>query len=289
MLHIHLTTIDSTNNFLRNFHPEKEEDITLVTADFQTAGRGQRGNSWESEEGKNVVYSLLVHPRHTKPSRIFFVSEVAALSICEALAPLSPSSTFPLMGRNDIGDDQSDECNQSLPLMGDFCRGTKCTARSDGEGLPSFCIKWPNDIYYGDRKIAGILIETDLMGGRIENAIIGVGVNINQREFRSDAPNPVSLFQLTGHETDCQQVLRRIMERFTALYALLEQGEYDTLHARFKQRLYCREGLHPYTDENGQFDARILDIEPTGHLLLEDSEGLCRRYAFKEVSFVIPL
>ena len=132
MQHIHLTTIDSTNNFLRNFHPEKEEDITLVTADFQTAGRGQRGNSWESEEGKNVVYSLLVHPRHTKPSRIFSVSEVAALSICEALDPLSPSSNPPssnpsLTERNDIGDGQSDECNQSLPLMGEV-------SRSDGEG-----------------------------------------------------------------------------------------------------------------------------------------------------------
>lgn len=246
MKHIHLHEIDSTNNFLRNFHPEQEEDITLVTADFQTAGRGQRGNSWESEEGKNVVYSLLIHPRHTKPSKMFFVSEVAALSICEALDPLSTSI----------------------------------------EGLP-FCIKWPNDIYYGDRKIAGILIETDLMGGRIENAIIGVGVNINQREFRSDAPNPVSLFQITGHETDCQQVLNRIMECFTALYAQLEQGEYDTLHTHFKQRLYRREGFHPYNDENGRFDARIVDIEPTGHLILEDTEGQQRRYAFKEVSFVI--
>ncbi len=242
MLHIHLTTVDSTNNFVHNFHPEQEEDITLVTADFQTAGRGQRGNSWESEEGKNVVYSLLVHPRNTRPSQMFYISEVAALSVCEALEEVL---------------------------------GEECT------------VKWPNDIYHGNRKIAGILIETDIMGGRIENAIIGVGVNVNQREFRSDAPNPVSVYQLCGHETERERVMKLIMERFGLLYSQLERGEFAELHTRYKAHLFRRDGMYRYKDEEGYFEARIVDIEPTGHLLLEDAGGGMRRYAFKEVSFVI--
>lgn len=247
-----LKSIDSTNNFLKSYQPEQEDAITLVTADYQTAGRGQRGNSWESEEGKNLVYSLLIHPRMVRPAQIFSISEVAALSVCEALDDILSS-------------------NQE-------------STSTDGN---AFCVKWPNDIYYGDRKIAGILIETDMMGKRIENAIIGVGVNINQHKFLSDAPNPVSLYQITHQEVEREEVLESIVTHFKSLYTLLEQGEFEGLHTRFKNRLYRKEGYHPYSDENGQFDARISDIEPTGHIILQDRSGLLRRYAFKEVSFLI--
>lgn len=243
MTHIHLHSIDSTNNFLKSYKTDKEDWITLVTADYQTAGRGQRGNSWEAEEGKNLVFSLLIHPRGIKASRIFAVSEVAALSICEALSELL--------------------------------------------GTEAFAVKWPNDIYHGDKKIAGILIETDLMGGRIENAVIGVGVNINQTRFVSDAPNPISLQQIQGRETNLQQAMESVTRHFAKLYEQLEREDFEGLHEHFKKRLYRCKGFFPYEDENGRFDAKIIDIEPTGHLILEDSEGERRRYAFKEVSFVI--
>lgn len=249
--HIHLETVDSTNNFLRSYQPEEESHITLVTADYQTAGRGQRGNSWESEEGKNVVYSLLIHPTTVRPSQIFSISEIAALSVCQAL-------------------------NEFLPE-------DKLQASKGG-----FCVKWPNDIYYKDSKIAGILIETDLMGGRIANAIIGVGININQQQFLSDAPNPISLYQILGHETSRQLVMDSMMKHFTHLYYQLESGEVTSLHTLFMQHLYRSEGFHPYTDEGGTFQARIVNVELSGHLILEDTESLQRRYAFKEVSFVIP-
>lgn len=250
-LHIHLNTIDSTNNFLRNYKAEQDCRITLVTADFQTAGRGQRGNSWESEEGKNIVFSLLIHPSTVRPSQIFSISEIAALSVCQAL-------------------------NEFLPE-------DKLQASKGG-----FCVKWPNDIYYGDRKIAGILIETDLMGGHIANAIIGIGININQQQFVSDAPNPVSLYQILGHETSRQLVMDSMMKHFTHLYYQLESGEVTSLHTLFMQHLYRSEGFHPYTDEDSSFMARIVNVELSGHLILEDTESLQRRYAFKEVSFVIP-
>ncbi len=249
--HIHLETVDSTNNFLRSYQPEEKSHITLVTADYQTAGRGQRGNSWESEEGKNVVYSLLIHPSTVRPSQIFSISEIAALSVCQAL-------------------------NEFLPE--DKLR----TSRG------GFRVKWPNDIYYEDCKIAGILIETDLMGGHIANAIIGVGININQQQFLSDAPNPISLYQIKGELTNRKQLLATVMDHFKKLYEQLEQGEFEAIHYLFMQHLYRNEGMHPYTDEGGAFMARIVDVEPSGHLILEDMQGSTRRYAFKEVSFVIP-
>ena len=248
---IELESVDSTNDYLKRHKTDEEAPITLVTAEFQTAGKGQRGNSWESETGKNVVYSLMVHPRTIKPSQMFSISEVAALSVCEAL-------------------------NEYL--------NAEQKEQTDG----GFCVKWPNDIYYGNQKVAGILIETDLMGGRIDNAIIGVGININQREFVSDAPNPISLWQIKGEETNRQEVLESIMKHFTCLYEQLEKGELDTLHQHFMQQLYRKSGMHTYRDEQGTFEAIIADVELSGHLILKDESGTLRRYAFKEVSFCLP-
>ena len=115
-----------------------------------------------------------------------------------------------------------------------------------------------------------------------------MGININQQQFLSDAPNPISLYQILGHETSRQLVMDSMMKHFTHLYYQLESGEVTSLHTLFMQHLYRSEGFHPYTDEGGTFQARIVNVELSGHLILEDTESLQRRYAFKEVSFVIP-
>lgn len=252
-----LLSTESTNTYLRQLRPMPEDPITLVTTEYQTAGRGQRGNSWESEAGSNLLYSLLVHPTTLRPSQMFSLSEVAALSVCQSLNEI-------------LAAEQEQEGMDS------------CKSHPSAQ---SFCVKWPNDIYYGDSKVAGMLIETDLMGSRIANAIIGVGVNLNQRRFLSNAPNPISLCHITGHDTSPQLVMDTIMKHFTRLYAQLEAGQLDDLHQDFMQHLYRREGFHPYQDASGSFRARIVGVELTGHLILEDTEGRTRRYAFKEVTF----
>ena len=139
-------------------------------------------------------------------------------------------------------------------------------------------IKWPNDLYVGDRKICGILISCTLHGNMLRDCIIGIGLNVNQRQFRSDAPNPVSLFQLLGHEVEREQLLRQFLARFNPL---------EDVAAAYRAALYRREGPHPYRDGGGRFMARLVDVEDDGHLLLCDSDGRLRRYAFKEVSFLI--
>lgn len=266
---IELACIDSTNDFLKKYRPEQEDDVTLVTAECQTAGRGQRGNSWESEEGKNLIYSILIHPRCVRPAQIFSISEIAALSVCEALKEVLYT-----------------ELDKKASCLNDKDIHTN-NAQQQIDSRSHFSVKWPNDIYYGDKKIAGILIETDLLGKSIENAIIGVGVNINQQVFLSDAPNPISLFQIIGHEIERDQAMERIMTNFHKLYKELKEGDLEEIHNRFKGNLFRKEGLHPYHDKNDRFEARIQDIEPTGHIILEDSTGQLRRYAFKEVRFII--
>lgn len=238
---IELECIDSTNNFLKTYRPIQPCDMTLVTAEFQSKGRGQADHSWESEKGLNLLFSLKVHPRFLEAGKMFRISEITALAVYAALAHYT----------EDIS------------------------------------IKWPNDIYWKDKKICGMLIENDWMGKQLEQSIIGVGININQPVFTSDAPNPVSLKQIIGKETERRFVLELFMEHFTQYYKMLQQDEEDTIDALYKQMLYRKKGWHTYEDDNGRFQAKLYDVRPDGHLILEDDKGDKRTYAFKEVRFIL--
>ena len=151
-------------------------------------------------------------------------------------------------------------------------------------------IKWPNDIYWKDKKICGMLIENDLTGTHISRSIAGIGVNINQETFTSPAPNPVSLKQITGQSYSPEQILASIMRRIKDYYALLqtENESVNTLIAdRYAGSLFRKDGFHRYTDANGKFLARLLRVEPDGRLILEDQIGTERTYLFKEVQYDI--
>lgn len=248
---INLPTVDSTNTFVREMIADESNGgvvsacvlpgMTLVVADDQTRGRGQVGNSWETEKGKNVTFSLLCHPEFVRPSRQFLLSQCIALAIQDTL--------------------------------GKYVDGVK--------------VKWPNDIYVGDKKISGTLIECDLMGKSIANCIIGTGINVNQTTFVSDAPNPTSLALLTGREYDREEVLGSVVEKFQTLYEMLREGREEEISAMYMRCLYRREGMHRYSDVRGEFMAEIAGIEPTGHLNLRFENGNVVRYEFKEVKFIL--
>ena len=240
----HIDETDSTNRWLREHRTGGQTPCAMnrtgglspcevVWADYQTAGRGQGTNTWESERGKNLTFSILLHPVDLPANRQFLLSMQVSLAICEAL----------------------------------------------GEHIGDLSIKWPNDIYWRNAKIAGILIENSLQGSVIRDSIVGVGLNVNQRQFQSDAPNPISLWQICEHETDREQLLKDIL---TALDRLLGQE----VREQYLAMLYRRKGFHPYVDKDGVFMAELEDVEDDGHLLLCDDSGGRRRYAFKEVTFI---
>ena len=238
---IHIDETDSTNRWVKEElhkriatpHSQREKRPFCVIADYQTAGRGCGTNTWESERGKNLLFSILIHP--TLPaSKQFHISMAVSLAICEAL----------------------------------------------GQYIGDLSIKWPNDIYWRNGKICGMLIENTLKGNTIKDSIIGIGLNVNQRTFHSDAPNPVSLWQISGQETDREQLLKDILR---CLENYLDQD----IKAQYCSLLYRRKGFHPYADKDGAFMAEIIDVEDDGHLLLRDEDGQERCYAFKEVTFII--
>lgn len=240
---IELEEVDSTNNFLLHYKPFRPVAMTLVTADHQTAGRGQVGNHWESDPAKNLLFSILVFPASVPASQVFVLSEAIALSIAQTISEQLPATAAPTT------------------------------------------IKWPNDIYVGEQKIAGILIENRLSGTQVSQSIIGCGVNINQETFKSDAPNPVSLRQLTATEHEIRFVLEDIIETFSRYYEQIQQGHYADIHAAYLRHLYRRDGIHDFSDETGHFRAQIEAVEPDGHLLLRDTAQTLRRYAFKELKW----
>ena len=252
MNRIDLDTVSSTNTFLSSYEVPEKEDMILVTAEQQTAGRGQQGNTWESEARKNLLFSILVRPSTLPAARMFVLSEAIALSIREAIAH-------------------------------ELSRGE----------MEEVCVKWPNDIYVGNCKIAGILIENTLAGQHIECSIIGCGVNILQRIFyfpetpsAMPHPKPTSLAVLCKSlvaPSLREHVLENILTAFRRRYAEIQRGAYSGIHAEYLEHLYHSRGNHTYADANGTFLATIDDVEPDGHLLLRDSEGQQRRYAFKEV------
>lgn len=149
-------------------------------------------------------------------------------------------------------------------------------------------IKWPNDIYWNDKKIAGILIENSLKGQQIDYTIIGVGLNVNEDEFPPHLPNPVSLKQITGEVFDREILLLLLRYEFLMLYQSMESGEVAPIEREYMRHLYRKDGPHWFADAHGRFKATIKTVLPSGHLVLAtypDKEE--RTYAFKEVAFAI--
>lgn len=148
------------------------------------------------------------------------------------------------------------------------------------------CIKWPNDLFFGDLKIGGILIENTLSGNHVDHSILGIGINLNNPSFPKSLTHAVSAFQITGERYDCLRCGQR-------LHNILQQGLSSTFkqedHDRYMDCLYRKEGYHTYRDQTGAFQARILSIAPSGHLLLETDRAERKTFAFKEVEFVLPV
>jgi BirA family biotin operon repressor/biotin-[acetyl-CoA-carboxylase] ligase len=150
---------------------------------------------------------------------------------------------------------------------------------------PGISIKWPNDIYSKDKKLAGILIENEIMGQVLSQSVIGTGMNVNQEIFRSTAPNPISLKQITGQDTALDDLLEKLSSSVENRYEQLRAGETASIARDYHASLYRNDGFYPYKDRNGVFRARIESVGNDGLLHLLCNDGERRDYAFKEVSF----
>ena len=148
-------------------------------------------------------------------------------------------------------------------------------------------VKWPNDIYYKNKKIAGILIENSIKGSNINSSIIGIGFNLNQAEFKSDAPNPVSLHQITKKIYSIDQELVKIRTNIRFFYDKLKAGKFEEINREYLKCLYRFNDIHEFKTDKEIFKARITGVNKYGHLQLKTENNEVREYGFKEVEFVI--
>jgi BirA family transcriptional regulator, biotin operon repressor / biotin---[acetyl-CoA-carboxylase] ligase len=147
-------------------------------------------------------------------------------------------------------------------------------------------IKWPNDIYIGDNKAAGILIENGIMGYTISYSIAGIGLNINQDRFTSNVPNPVSLKMITGIDFNKEEILFLLLNNMNKWYDMLLNGEIKQIDSCYLKRLYRLNKVANFKDESGTFYGTIKGVNNIGQLVIEKENGVSKEYHFKEVSFL---
>lgn len=244
MTTIWLDTVDSTQNEVRR-HVEEYDNMTVVAALFQTAGKGQRGNRWSSGRGENLTFSLLLRP-NTDGIKIipakeqFYISMVSSLAVKE--------------------------------LLNDYGINSK--------------IKWPNDIYVGDRKICGMLIENTVNPkGMVEFSIIGIGLNVNQIVFPPELMNPTSMSKITHKRYEIKSVLNDLMQKFLRLTKLPT----SSVRQLYLDNLFRLGILSEFSDtRTGEtFRGTIRGINQSALLVVEKQDGTLENYAFKEIGYVL--
>lgn len=254
----------STNTLMRELIAIGEAP-EFIYAGYQTAGRGQTGNGWESEEDKNLLCSILLPPETEEP---FYLTVAVSVALYRVVSEQIWLTTL--------------ELDADKPLT----------------------IKWPNDLYYGDKKLAGILLESVFSGNKMEYAIAGIGLNVNQTEWHSDAPNPVSLKTIceTFTKEDETFDIHELMETLNEELQMVLTEPREITWWQYKAHLYRGEqGPWPFveravdttptmnapTDAPNQFMACIKDVLPTGEIILQDEQGKERKYHFKQIRYVI--
>lgn len=237
---IRFSSVESTNESARQLITQKRlVEGAVILADEQTRGKGHGSNTWESEKGRNLTFSLILQPTFVEITGQFVISKAISLGIKDFLTLYTSNVT----------------------------------------------VKWPNDIYVGDKKIAGILIENSIINNRIEYCIAGIGFNINQKEFLSDAPNPVSLAQITGLEVNLDEALELLLGFIETRYEQLKKGEQQAIDREYLAHLYRINEPHEFITKGRKFKGMITGVDKIGRLLIETGPEDVLMFDFNEVSY----
>lgn len=243
---IHLKLIDSTNSYASELLKEtKPPEGTLIYTFEQKNGKGQRGNKWQSEPNKNGAFSFLLYPVFLRAEEQFLLTKIASLAVYDLMSVLL----------------------------------------ADTDKMREIRIKWPNDIYVGSRKIAGILIENTLREKNIQNSIVGIGANINQTVFEPGL-NAVSVVQLTGKEFELKSVTEKLCEFLEARYLQLKSGKLGLIHAQYLQRLFRFDEWHSYASADGVFEGKIKGVSELGRLRVELENAVIAEFDLKHIQFL---
>lgn len=239
---IHVESVDSTNSYASEMLRQIElVEGSLIYSFSQLNGRGQRGNSWESEPNKNVALSLVLYPKFLIIDKQFLLTKITSLAVADLMAEMLGNSY-------------------------------------------KINIKWPNDIYVNNQKIAGILIENTLKESSIQASIIGIGINVNQKTFNSS--NATSIVSISGKEFELISVLNRLCEFFEARYLQLKSNKLESIDNAYLERLYRLNEWANFSSKSAIFEGKIVGVSSGGKLKLEMRSSEVKGFDLKEITFI---
>ena len=239
---IRLPETDSTNDYaIRLLSQNRPGEGCVIITDHQTKGKGLDANTWESEKGMNLTFSLILYPEFSA-SQQFLLNKGISLGIYDFLSAELPESEI--------------------------------------------SIKWPNDIYCGDKKICGILIQNSLIADRFDYVVVGIGLNVNQTQFRSKAPNPVSMKILSGIDFNLQEMLEKLLHTILDRYSQV-RFKPEKIEKDFQKVLYRMLEWHEYEVKGTVVRARITGTNTYGQLTLETETNPIVICDLKEVKFML--
>lgn len=240
---------DSTQDEVRRHIPEYD-NLSVTAAEFQTAGRGQRGNTWLARKGENLTFSMLIK----------FGGD--------DFPPLKAADQFLITKAATIG----------------------VAGYLEGKGI-NCSIKWPNDIYIRDKKICGMLIENVLEGEYLAYSIVGIGLNVNQREFPPQLMNPTSMSVVNGQTYDTHEEMDILAGKLASAFqrALGSGSSTPEVDKEYERRLYRKDEFHEFTvcRDGSLLEGRIIGVTPGGLVQIINRKGELFQFAFKEISYII--
>lgn len=236
-----LDSVDSTNNYaMGQVHAGMATHGMAWFANEQTAGKGQRGKTWEMEKGKNIILSIVIEPSQIFKGQQFLLSACIALACHDFFSEYSVDETK---------------------------------------------IKWPNDIYWRDRKAGGILIENVIQGKNWKWAVVGIGININQVKFDEGIKNPVSLKQITGKDFSAIDLAKELHLKIMSRIEAINIESPEIILKLYNQNLYQINKPQKLKEENVILETVIKGVNNKGQLLTVDA--IDRQFDFGEVEWVI--
>lgn len=240
-IHQHLEEVNSTNEILWEFSEKVQlSDFHTISTDFQSKGKGQGQNKWESKAGLNILVSFIVFPDFLVAESAFQISRWVSLSIIDYLS---------------------------------------------SKGIENLRIKWPNDIYVKDEKIAGILIQNGIQGPFLSKTMIGIGLNVNQEKFSSNLPNPVSLKNILQHDFDVLEEISLLMNYITQTYHSIQSSPQELI-SNYHDKMYQLDEWKFYQTNRGEEKGKIIGVDEFGRLLLEFEDSRVQAYDLKEIQFL---
>jgi BirA family biotin operon repressor/biotin-[acetyl-CoA-carboxylase] ligase len=237
---IELQSVDSTNNYaMAQVHAGLAFHGTVYFSNEQLSGRGQRGKTWITEPGENIIMSVLLQPDFLRPIEQFVLSASMALACYDFLIKYFPNDWH---------------------------------------------IKWPNDLYWRDRKAGGILIENICKGEDWLFAVAGIGININQTRFPSSISKAISLTQITGKTYEAKALALELCASIENKYQELKNGRYAEIIEAYNDCLYKRHQLVRLKKGNTILQTIIKEVNAHGRLITADKAE--RSFDLSEIEWV---